>query len=90
MGMGINFSPFVGLGRSFPFSDGGDGFISTVTFHPGMRTSADSVTSTSLLLNLGSPYSDADQHPVGACSGWALCNAVVKRGCSDFPRVSIL
>lgn len=84
-GQGINVSPFVGLGRSFPFSDGGDSFISTVTSHPGMRDSADSVTPTSLFLNLGSPFSDADHQCVGAWSGFALCHAVVERGCSDFP-----
>ena len=81
-GPGINFSPFVGLGGSISLldgvSDGGDGFISTVTSLPGMRASADSVTLTSLLLNLGGLLTDADQQCAGAWPGFALCRAVVE------------
>lgn len=84
-----NFSLFVRLGRSSPFSNGGDGFISTVTFHTGLRASADLVIMTSHLLNLGSPFSDADKQYVGAWSGFVLCHAVVERVCSEFPWVSI-
>ncbi|GAB1302215.1 MS4a6D protein [Apodemus speciosus] len=81
-GPGINFSPFVGLGGSISFlddvSDGGDGFITTITSLPGMRASADSFTPTSLLLNLGSLFIDADQQCVGAWPGFTLCRAVVE------------
>ena len=81
-GPGINFSPFLSLGGSISFldgvSDGGDGFISIITSLPGMRASADSVTRTSLLLNLGSHFTDAGQQCVGAWAGFALCRAVVE------------
>ena len=57
-------------------SDGGDGFLSIVTSHQGCS----SVTPTSPLLNLGSPFTDADLQCVGAWPGYARCHAVVERG----------
>lgn len=77
-GPGITFSPFVGLGRFFQISDDRDGFICTVTSHPGMRTSAESVTSTSLLLCLGGLFTDADHEYVGAWPGSPQCSALVE------------
>lgn len=58
-------------------SDGGDGFLSIVTSH---KAAAGSVTPTSPLLNLGSPFIDADLQCVGAWPGYARCHAVVETG----------
>lgn len=76
------FQPICRSGRILSLldgvSDGEDGFIFTITFHPGMRASADSVTPSSLLLNLGSLFTDANQQCVGAWPGCPHCHTVVE------------